>query len=100
MHFWRPIHEGSIVIKVCIEIDDNGQISVGEEGPEESQEVQSSTDQMGALMGGDEGQMQQVGSIDEALQIARQLLSQSGAEEEQMAEGFGKPAAPTMMARA
>ena len=71
--------------------------------------------QMAALMAGGQGQgaaqgeegaeadyMKPVRSIDEALAVAKQLLTQGQgpSPDEQMAQGFGKPGAPpTMMGR-
>jgi hypothetical protein len=72
-------------IKVCIEIDEDGTISVGAEPPEAGDDAEAAdagqtpgmTD-LAAPQGGEEGAeksyMEPVKSIDEALSVARDLL--------------------------
>jgi hypothetical protein len=90
------------MIKVCIEVDDKGQVTVGQEPPEQAAPQNGAPEaQMGALMGG-EGQersyMKPVASVDEALAVAKQMLAQGqGSPDTEMAQGFGQPQPTSQM---
>lgn len=80
-------------ITVCIEVDADGSISVGQQPPEGGEDDASSPDGMQDLSqpgSDDESYMRPVKSIDEALRMARMMLQQA------MPQGavMGKPGAP------
>jgi succinyl-CoA synthetase beta subunit len=89
------------MITVCIEIDDQGQVMVGQEPAEQPQAQPGPVEaQAQQLMGGEEEQstMKPVASVDEALAVAKQLLSQGQQSPDAgMAEGFGQPQPTSQM---
>jgi len=72
------------MIHICIKIDDAGQISVGTMDHEAKEGMAGGTKpgmQETPLMGAEQGEnLQPVGSIDEALEVARGLLEGQGSE--------------------
>lgn len=109
-------------LTVCITLDtDNGQVTVGLEPQGEEMAEQGGAPakqpveaQAQALLGGgqpgapaeEEGQMQPVASVDEALQVAKQLLTQGQGDGQQapnadadMQKGFGGNKPTSMMGR-
>lgn len=99
-------------LTVCIEMDEAGKLSVGVQPPDqEGAPDKSGEAQAQQLMGGPQGDeegaeqsyMRPVPSIDAALQVARQILTQAqqgqGQQaDQQMGQGFGdKNPAPSMV---
>jgi len=71
------------MIHICIKIDDAGQISVGTMDHEAKEGMAGGMKpgmQETPLMGAEQGDMQPVASIDEAMEVARGLLEGQGAE--------------------
>lgn len=114
-------------MRVCIDVDEQGKVSVGQE-PEEGGDQASTAGgtpgaqpvqaQAAALLGGggesaslagggesaEQSYMRPVPSIDAALQVAKQLLTagqgdQAQGADAQMQQGFGKPQATTQVAQ-
>lgn len=69
--------------KVCIEVDDNGQILVGLE-PAEMEQMQGGMQQGGEEQS-EQSYMKPVKSIDDALSVARDLLTGDTGEQAQQA---------------
>jgi len=78
-------------ISVKIEVDDAGAVTVGEDKTDTDAQA-AAAPEGGAPEVQEDAGMQQVGSVDEALVIAKQLLTQgpASAEQQQVATGYAR----------
>ena len=87
-------------IKVCIEIDEKGQVTVGAEPEEQAEPQETAVAESQGMADAGQDYMRPVKSVDEALQVARDLLANAGQvgaamEQKDFAAGFKKgPGAP------